>query len=89
MIAASLVIGFAAVGAALLLDLYRIARGPLLPDRALGLDTLTYNAIAVLMLGGLQFEQGEFLAAALVIAMLGFISTVALSLYMLRGEVIE
>jgi multicomponent K+:H+ antiporter subunit F len=89
MIAASLVIGFGAVGAALLLDLYRIVRGPLLPDRALGLDTLTYNAVALLMLAGLHFQQDGFFAAALVIAMLGFISTVALSLYLLRGEVIE
>jgi multicomponent K+:H+ antiporter subunit F len=89
MIALALLIGFGAVGAALLLDLYRIVRGPQLPDRALGLDTLTYNAIALLMLAGLHFEQDDFFAAALVIAMLGFISTVALSLYMLRGEVIE
>jgi len=89
MIAAALLIGFAAVCAALLLDLYRIVRGPLLPDRALGLDTLTYNAIALLMLASLHFQQTSFFAAALVIAMVGFISTVALSLYLLRGEVIE
>jgi multicomponent K+:H+ antiporter subunit F len=89
MIATALLIGFGAVGTALLLDLYRIVRGPLLPDRALGLDTLTYNAIALLMLAAVHFQQDSFFAAALVIAMLGFISTVALSLYLLRGEVIE
>jgi multicomponent K+:H+ antiporter subunit F len=89
MIATSLVIGFAAVALALLLDMYRVVRGPQLPDRALGLDTLTYNAIAALMLAGLYFQQDSYFAAALVIAMLGFISTVALSLYLLRGEVIE
>jgi multicomponent K+:H+ antiporter subunit F len=89
MIATALIIGFAAVGAALLLDLYRVVRGPELPDRVLGLDTLTYNAIALLMLAGLYFQQDSYFAAALVIAMLGFITTVALSLYLLRGEVIE
>lgn len=89
MIATALLIGFAAVGAALLLDLYRIARGPHLPDRVLGLDTLTYNAIALLMLAGLYLEQDAYFGASLVVAMLGFISTVALSLYLLRGEVIE
>jgi multicomponent K+:H+ antiporter subunit F len=41
------------------------------------------------MLASLHFQQNSFFAAALVIAMLGFISTVALSLYLLRGEVIE
>jgi multicomponent K+:H+ antiporter subunit F len=55
----------------------------------LGLDTLTYNAIALLMLAGLYLQQDSYFAAALVIAMLGFITTVALSLYLLRGEVIE
>ena len=89
MIESALLIAFGAIGGAVLLDLYRIARGPHLPDRALGLDTLTYNVIALLMLTGLYFEQDAYFAASLVIAMLGFISTVALSLYLLRGEVIE
>ena len=89
MIATSLQIAFAAVGAALLLDLYRIGRGPHLPDRVLGLDTLTYNAIALLTLAGLHLRQDTYFATSLVIAMLGFIGTVALSLYLLRGEVIQ
>ena len=89
MIALSLIAGFAAVGAALLLDVYRIVRGPHLTDRVLGLDTLTYNAIALLMLAGLLFREESFFATSLVIAMLGFISTVGLSFYLLRGEVIQ
>lgn len=89
MIATSLLIAFVAIGAALLLDCYRIARGPHLPDRVLGLDTLTYNAIALLTIAGLHFRQESYFAVSLVIAMLGFISTVALSLYLLRGDVIE
>jgi multicomponent K+:H+ antiporter subunit F len=77
------------VAAAMLLDFYRIVRGPDLPDRVLGLDTLTYNAIALLMLTGIHFDRDSYFAAALVIGMLGFVSTVALSSYLLRGTVIE
>lgn len=89
MMAMSLAIAFAAVAAALLLDCYRIVRGPHLPDRVLGLDTLTYNAIALLMLTGLLMNEESYFAISLVIAMLGFIGTVALSFYLLRGEVIQ
>lgn len=89
MIADAVLIAFAVVGTAVLLDLFRIGYGPELPDRVLGLDTLAYNAIALLMLTGIHFQQDAYFAAALVIAMVGFISTVALSMYLLRGEVIE
>lgn len=90
MISMAVVVAFFAVAAAVLLNLYRVARGPDLPDRILGLDTMIYNAIALLMLAGIRFDQGDaYFAAALVIAMLGFISTVALCSYLLRGEVIE
>lgn len=89
MIESALLIAFGAIGGAVLLDLYRIARGPRLPDRVLGLDTLTYNAIALLMLVGLYLQQDSYFAASLVLAMFGFISTVALSLHLLRGDVIQ
>jgi multicomponent K+:H+ antiporter subunit F len=89
MIETAVLIGFVMVAAAMLLDFYRIVRGPDLPDRVLGLDTLTYNAIALLMLTGIHFDRDSYFAAALVIGMLGFVSTVALSSYLLRGTVIE
>ena len=89
MIAYAVLSAFAMVGAAVLLDLFRIGYGPELPDRVLGLDTLAYNAIALLVLTGIHFQQDAYFAAAVMIAMVGFISTVALSMYLLRGEVIE
>ena len=89
MTATAVLIGLVAVTAAVLLDLYRIVRGPDLLDRVLGLDTLAYNAIALLMLSGIHFDRDSYFAAALVIGMLGFVSTAALSGYLLRGEVIE
>jgi multicomponent K+:H+ antiporter subunit F len=89
MIEAALSIAFPAISVAMLLDTYRIVRGPDLPDRVLGLDTLVYNAIALLMVTGIHFGRDSFFGDALVIAMISFVSTVALCSYLLRGEVIE
>ncbi|MGH6783511.1 MAG: K+/H+ antiporter subunit F [Sphingomicrobium sp.] len=78
-----------AVALAMLLALWRLLRGPTLSDRILSLDTLYVNAIALLILVGMRFSTTLFFEAALIIAMLGFVGTVALSKYLLRGDIIE
>ena len=77
------------VGLAMLLALYRLARGPSVPDRILALDTLYVAAIAQLMLFGMHLDTAVYFEAALVIAMLGFVGTVVLSKYVLRRDVVE
>jgi multicomponent K+:H+ antiporter subunit F len=77
------------VGLSVCFALARLALGPTAPDRVLALDTLSFNAIALLMLAGLHFQHQAFFAAALVLAMLGFLTTAALSVFLLRREVIE
>ncbi|MDW8311833.1 MAG: K+/H+ antiporter subunit F [Burkholderiales bacterium] len=72
---------------AMLLNLYRLLRGPSLPDRILALDTLYVNALALVVLMGLQFGLSLYFEAALLIAMLGFVSTVVAAKFLLRGEV--
>jgi multicomponent K+:H+ antiporter subunit F len=79
----------AAFALALLFSGYRLLRGPGLPDRILALDALYVNAIALLVLFGIQFDTQLLFEAALVVALLGFIATVALSKYVTRGDVIE
>lgn len=74
---------------AMLLCLYRVLRGPDLPDRVLALDTMTLNAIALLVLFGIDRGTGLYFEAALLFAMLGFISTVAFAKFVLRGDIIE
>ena len=74
---------------ALLLNLYRLLRGPGLADRILALDTLYINSLALLIAVGLLFDTPLFFEAALVIAALGFVGTVALSKYVLRGDIVE
>jgi multicomponent K+:H+ antiporter subunit F len=81
-----------AVGAftvAILLAGWRLLRGPTLADRILALDTLYVNSVALLILFGVQFGTMIYFEAALIIAMMGFVSTVALSKYLLRGDIVE
>ena len=74
---------------ALLFGGWRLLRGPGLPDRILALDTIYVNSMALLLLYGIQFDTDILFEAALIVALLGFIGTVALSKYVTRGDVVE
>lgn len=80
---------FGAVGLALLLCVWRLLRGPEAVDRVLALDTMYINVVALVILFGIRFDTVLFFEAGLLIALLGFVSTVALSRYLSRGDVIE
>lgn len=71
------------------LNAYRLARGPMLADRVLALDTLYVNTIALLVLFGIRYDTQTYFEAALVVALLGFVSTIALAKYLARGEIVE
>jgi multicomponent K+:H+ antiporter subunit F len=77
------------IGLALLLTMARLVIGPDLPDRILALDTLYINAIALLVLFGIWLGSDLYFEAALLIAVMGFIGTVAVAKYLLRGDIIE
>lgn len=79
----------AIMGLALLLTLARLIKGPDMPDRILALDTLYINAIALLVLFGIWLGSDLYFEAALLIAVMGFIGTVAVAKYLLRGDIIE
>ncbi len=89
MLDTALWISLALITASILLNLYRVAVGPDLPDRILALDTMYVNSIALIILFGIWLNSKTYFEAALVIAMLGFISTVAVCKYLLRGDIIE
>lgn len=74
---------------AALLNVYRLLRGPDAPDRVLALDTLYINAIALIILLGITLGTRLYLEAALLIAVMGFVGTVAMAKYLKRGSVIE
>ncbi|MBW3226210.1 K+/H+ antiporter subunit F [Marinobacter flavimaris] len=89
MIVIALYITIAMVTVAALLNVYRLIKGPDAPDRVLALDTLYINAIALIILLGLTLGTRMYLEAALLIAVMGFVGTVAMAKYLKRGSVIE
>lgn len=78
-----------AVALAMLLCGWRLLRGPETTDRVLALDTLYINAVALVILLGIRQGSTLLFEAALIVAMLGFVSTVALARFLSRGDVIE
>ncbi len=82
-------LAFVLVGVSMVLCLYRMLIGPAMTDRILALDTLYVNAIALLVLIGINNHNTAYFESALLIAIMGFVGTVALSKYLLRGNIIE
>jgi multicomponent K+:H+ antiporter subunit F len=89
MIATAALIAAVAAGLGLGLNLWRLIRGPGAADRILALDTMTVNAIALVLLLGLAYGTKLYFEAAILFAMVGFLTTVAFCRYLLRGNIIE
>jgi len=77
------------VSIASVLSLIRLVIGPNIPDRILALDTLYVNTIALVILFGMTQGSMLYFEAALLIAVMGFIGTIALSKYLSRGDIME
>jgi multicomponent K+:H+ antiporter subunit F len=82
-------IAFAMMATALLLNLYRLLRGPRAVDRVIALDTAYINTVAMLVLLGVWRSSTLYFEAAVVIALLGFVGTLALCKFLLRGALVE
>lgn len=78
-----------AIALAMALCGWRLLRGPDMPDRILALDTLYIYVVALVTLMGVRWQTAILFEAALIVAMLGFVGTVALSRYVSRGDVID
>ena len=89
MLEATIFIGFFLLGLSLLLSFIRLIKGPDTLDRILALDTLYINAIALVVLFGIYLDNALFFEAAILIAVMGFVGTIALSKYLLRGDIME
>lgn len=88
-LAASIVVAQIFLALAMLCAMFRLLRGPRAQDRILGLDTLYVNAMLLLLTFGIRTGSTLYFEVALVIALLGFVATVAAAKFLLRGEVIE
>ncbi len=84
-----LAFALACISVAILLNLFRLVRGPTSADRILAVDTLTINAIALIVVFGVAHATQTYFEAALLLAMVAFVGTVAYCKFLLRGDIIE
>lgn len=85
----ALILGFVIVSLAQLMAMIRLVIGPSTGDRILALDTMVINAIGLVVLLGISQGTRIYFEVTLIIAMLGFVSTVAYARFVLRGDIIE
>lgn len=74
---------------AMLFCTLRLLRGPTAQDRVLALDTLWMVVMLFTLLLGISFANQLYFELALLIALTGFVSTIALAKFLMRGEIIE
>lgn len=68
---------------------YRVIRGPTVPDRVVALDTIATNVVAIAVLYALSTGEGLFVTVSLVLAIIGFISTISVAQYLTEGDIIQ
>jgi multicomponent Na+:H+ antiporter subunit F len=75
---------FVMIGVALLLVFVRLARGPSLSDRVIALDLIAVLAVSLIAMVAFEADQPIFLDAAIVLALVAFLGTVAFARYLER-----
>ena len=85
----TVLVGLVVAAAVTLVAGYRVISGPTTPDRVVGLDTIGTNVVAIAVLFAIQSDAGFFVDVALVLAIIGFISTIAVARYVTDGDIIE
>lgn len=85
----ALIIALVTLAAGQVLTMVRLVMGPTSGDRILALDTMVINALGLVIVLGIHQGVKVYFEVALLIAMLGFVSTVALARFILRGDIIE
>lgn len=78
-----------ALAIAMVLASVQMIKGPRAQDRVLGLDTLYVNSMLQLLVFGIRTGNTLYFEISLIIGVLGFVATVALAKFLMRGEVIE
>lgn len=85
----AVIIAFCALALGQILSMVRLVIGPSSGDRILALDTMVINAIGLIIMLGIHQGVSIYFEVSLLVAMLGFVSTVALARFLLRGDIIE
>ncbi len=71
------------------LSLYRVIRGPSMPDRAIALDTIGVNLLSAIAIVTIILKTKAYLEAILILGILAFIGTIAFTKYIERGVIVE
>lgn len=79
----------ACVIGAMLLCTVRLLRGPSAHDRVLALDTLWMTGMVLALVLGIRSGTQLYFEAAMLVALVGFVSTIAMAKFLMRGEIIE
>lgn len=85
----ALILGFGTLSLSQLMAMVRLVIGPNVGDRILALDTMVINTIGLIVLLGISQGASVYFEVSMIIAMLGFVSTVAYARFVLRGDIIE
>ncbi|MCV6593988.1 MAG: K+/H+ antiporter subunit F [Silicimonas sp.] len=85
----SLMVAISILALGAVLCMVRLAIGPTMADRILALDTMVITVLGMIVALGIQQGTQIYFEVTLLIAMLGFVSTVALARFILRGDIIE
>ncbi|WP_299141220.1 K+/H+ antiporter subunit F [uncultured Tateyamaria sp.] len=85
----AIIVAFAALAIGQVFSMIRLVLGPSVGDRILALDTMVINALGLVVVLGIRQGVQIYFEISLLIAMLGFVSTVALTRFVLRGDIIE
>ena len=67
----------------------RLFLGPSAQDRVMALDSLYVCAMLITLVLGMRFGTDLYFEVALLIALIGFVGSIAMAKFLLRGEVIE
>jgi multicomponent Na+:H+ antiporter subunit F len=82
-------IGLIAIAVSIVICLYRAIKGPTLPDRVVALDTMGVNVIGIAALLTIKLHTQAFVDVILLIGILTFIGTVAVSKFLEKGVIID
>lgn len=85
----AIIMTFITLAVSQILSMVRLVIGPTTGDRILALDTMVINGLGIVIAVGIYQGVQIYFEVSLLIAMLGFVSTVALARFVLRGDIIE
>jgi len=84
-----LLLALALFSISIALSLFRVIRGPSLPDRAIALDTIGVNLLSAIAIVSIILKTKAYLEAILILGILAFIGTIAFTKYIERGVIVE